>query len=132
MKKYLLIFFWILSLNIFANPPINPTRYKDFLIKKLSSDRFSPDGEKMVRQAASNWAKLVDSGYFEKVYNSDEFLGTYWINTNNLPSDLIGIDFLGSDDKVMINAFGKTVIKNTGDANTIIAHYTSEYLSLQY
>lgn len=129
MKTFFLVFILLLSNQIFANPPINPTRYANFLVEKISSQKFTSDGEKMVRDAASNWAKLANSGKFENVYSSDAIGQTYTFNTNNLPSNLMGIDFKGSPDQVKINAFGQTVIKNRGDANSLIANLTSEYLS---
>lgn len=119
----------------------NSQAYKDFIVKKLSEEKFTKKGEQIARSVANNFVKLYENNDFKNVYNFNPITQEYSIDSNKINDDnLKSIDWSGSKNSINRNIFGQFSgnpdKSNAGESNSeikkynsLIANWTNEFLS---
>lgn len=112
---------------------------KDFLVNKLNETKFTTKGERLARNAATQFLKLHDTGKFGEVYSFDPVQQTYSIDVGKIEDNsLKGLEWGGSKDAINRNVFGQfsgvsdrstkgEINAEQKKYNTLISSWINEY-----
>ena len=69
--------------------PGSDSSFKDFIVNKLNTTKFTKKGEEFARDAANKFTKLYESDNFNEVYSYDPISQQYSINSEKISPDEI-------------------------------------------
>ena len=102
-----------------------------FLDKTLGENKVVKKNLIALQQAAEEkWDKLakLDKETINKAFKYKPLSNTYEVDINQLPDELKGYDWVGSEKNPKKNLFGQFVADNPKDVNTILASGLYSYL----
>lgn len=119
----------------------NSQAYKNFIVKKLSEEKFTKKGEQIARSVADNFVKLYENSDFKNIYNFNPVTQEYSIDSDKISdNNLKSLDWSGSKDAINKNIFGqfsgnpdrsnaREPNAETKKYNSLLANWTNEFMS---
>lgn len=65
---------------------------EEYLAEKINKGKFTAKALPYVREAATNFANLANSGKLNEIYSHDKINSTYAINSDLLPEELKSVE----------------------------------------
>jgi hypothetical protein len=104
---------------------------EDFLDKKLENTKFTKKALPHAQKAAQKFRDLYKEFYntpkFGEVYQYDKLSNKYTVNKEQLPEDLRGYNWEGTDKPVSKNILGQYSTGNEEESNSLIASWLLDF-----